>query len=111
MAKTTKFKTTKHKIIALERINELFVCASHLKPDDKKLADRYVYLARRIAMKFKVRIPQELKKRYCPYCYAYRFFTQNSRVRTKNNKLIISCSDCKNYYRFPLIGAGKNNGN
>ncbi|MCF7860818.1 hypothetical protein K9M79_01115 [Candidatus Woesearchaeota archaeon] len=108
MPKTTKFKTQKHKKIALNRIKALFDYASGLKPEDNVLADRYVYLARRIAMKYKLHIPAQLKKRYCPYCYSYRFFADNARVRTKNNRLIISCYNCRKHYRFPLIAPKSN---
>jgi len=83
--------------IALERIKQLFAEAEK----NKEMADRYVAIARKIAMKHKVRIPKELKRRFCKHCYCY-LTSENSRVRAKDGKIVISCFKCKKFTRIPL---------
>ena len=61
-------KPQKFREIALGRINELFKQAKLMFREDPKLSDRYVQLAKRMAMKFKVKIPQEYKKMICKNC-------------------------------------------
>ncbi len=87
------------KEIAKERITTLFDKANKVFPENKALANRYVTLARKIAMKVRVRMPQELKRKFCKHCYK---FLKNSRTRIQNGKVIISCLECKKFTRIPL---------
>jgi ribonuclease P protein subunit RPR2 len=87
----------KQKEIAKERIEQLFQQAEK----NKSLANRYVTLARKIAMKTKLRIPREYKRRFCKHCYKY-LHKDNSRVRIQKGKIIISCFECKKFMRIPL---------
>lgn len=91
----------KQKEIAIERIRILFKQAEEVFPN-KNLANRYVTLARKIAMKVKVRIPKQLKRRFCKHCYKYLQPGVNSRVRTQRGKVIISCFECKKFTRIPI---------
>ncbi len=88
--------------IATERIRILFQQAEEVFPKNKILAHRYVTLARKIAMKVKARIPLELKRKYCAHCYKFLMPGVNSRVRTRERKVIISCLECKKFMRIPL---------
>lgn len=92
----------KQQEIALERISQLFSQAEKKFPKDKILANRYVTLARKIAMKVKVKIPVPLKRRFCKHCYKYLQAGVNARVRTRNGKVVISCLECKKFMRIPL---------
>ena len=65
-------KSGQLKEIALERINELFSQAEKVFRKSPDLADRYVELARKIGMKYKTRIPPELKRQFCKHCYCYK---------------------------------------
>lgn len=103
MKKGYKKKSAKHQEIALERINILFNEARDVFKKDSKLADRYVYLARKIAMKYKARIPPELKRRFCKHCYSYLVPSANCRVRVQRGRVIYYCMKCKKYMRFPYI--------
>ena len=87
--------------IALDRIKKLFKEADSVFKENPKLSNRYVTLARKIAMKYKVKIPSNLKKKYCRHCYCYLKPGQNCRVRVQNNKVIYYCFNCKKYMRFP----------
>lgn len=101
MSKPTIAKA-KQKEIAQERIFILFQEAEKAFSKNKSLANRYVTLARKIAMKTKSRIPLELKRRFCKHCYKYLQPGVNARVRTRGGKVIISCFECKNFMRIPI---------
>jgi len=85
---------------ALERIRFLFKEAGKVFKDNPALSNRYVALARRYSMKYKVKIPKELKRRFCRHCYHYLVPGSNCRVRTKDNKVVYYCFNCKKYMRF-----------
>jgi ribonuclease P protein subunit RPR2 len=95
-------KPEKEKKIARERIETLFVQADEAFKERPALADRYVELARKIAMKFKVRIRPELKRRFCKHCHAFLKPGINCRIRLGEKKVIYYCLGCKRYMRFPF---------
>ena len=88
--------------IAKKRIAELFEQADKAYDDSIDRADRYVEIARKIGMKYNVRIPGELQKKFCKHCYCYLRPGDNCRVRTTGQKVVYFCRKCKNYMRFPL---------
>ena len=92
----------KQKEVAKESISQLFSQAETVFSKNKALANRYVSLARKIAMKVKLKIPLVLKRRYCKHCYKYLQVGVNARVRTRGGKVIISCLECKKFTRIPL---------
>ena len=89
----------KQKEIAKNRVEKLFEQAEKTK--SQKLANRYVELARKIAMKVNLRMPRKLKRKFCKHCYSY-FRDGNYRVRTRDSKLVYYCFECKKYTRIPL---------
>lgn len=89
----------KLKEIAAERVRTLFQQAEQVFGTDKALANRYVHLARKIAMKVQLQLPKELKRKYCKFCYAYLRPGVNSRSRIRKGKVIISCFECKKFMR------------
>ncbi|MBN1386609.1 ribonuclease P [Candidatus Woesearchaeota archaeon] len=95
-----KGHTEKLKKIASERINALFREAAKIFSYDPKLSDRYVGLARRISMRYKVKIPSVHKRKFCKHCYGFMMPGANCRVRTKKGKLIYYCLRCKKFSRF-----------
>lgn len=88
------------KKIALERINILFREARKIYSYDPKLSDRYVALARKISMKYKVKIPSVHKRKFCKHCYGFFMPPKNCRARTRDGKLVYSCFRCKKFSRF-----------
>ncbi len=88
--------------IARERIQQLFAQADRIFDERPDLADRYVQLARRISMKYKVRIPPELKRKFCRHCYKYLRPGANARVRNQKGRVIYYCENCRNYMRFMI---------
>ena|SRR3989338_2652125 len=98
MARSYK-KPAAQQRIANERIHDLFTQAKLRSSKQPELARRYVALARKIGMKYKVRIPAELRLRFCRQCNAYLLST-NSRVRLRNGMVVVSCLGCKHFRRF-----------
>ena len=97
-----RINKSKQKQIAKERISTLFKQAGDVFAKNKGLANRYVTLARKIAMKTRTRIPKELKRRYCKHCYKYLAQGKNAQVRIRNGTVIISCFECDKFTRIPL---------
>jgi ribonuclease P protein subunit RPR2 len=95
-------KSTILKSIASERIIELFKQADLRFDEDHALSDRYVELARKIAMRYKVKIPKELKRRFCKSCHSFLVHGKNCRVRLNSGKVVYFCMICKNFMRFGL---------
>ena len=57
--------------IALKRIKRLFELAKEMSHDDPELAQRYVNIARRIAMRARVRLPREYRRMICRKCKSF----------------------------------------
>ena len=94
-------KSKEEQGIALERIKVLFEEAG--KTDDLDLANEYVKKARKLAMRYNVKIPSELKRKFCKHCNSYLKPGVNLRVRTNKGKVVYYCMNCKKYMRFPYI--------
>ncbi len=88
------------KKLALEQITALFHQAALRFKEDRKLSNKYVASARKLSMKYKVKIPHELKRRMCKHCHKYLVPGVNLRVRTKNGKVVYYCLECKRFMRF-----------
>ncbi|HLC19873.1 MAG TPA: ribonuclease P protein component 4 [Candidatus Nanoarchaeia archaeon] len=65
-------------------------------------AHLYVKKARRIAMKHKLRLPAQLKKKFCKHCYHFLQPGTNARIRIHASKIVITCWDCKHITRIPI---------
>jgi len=96
--KRSRKKPEKWLRIAKERILILFEQAE-LRP---KKADRYVYLARKIAMKYNLSIPPKLKRKFCHKCYHFFHGAQDYSVRTnpKNKAVEYKCKKCGGITRY-----------
>ncbi|MFC1697624.1 ribonuclease P protein component 4 [Nanoarchaeota archaeon] len=89
--------------IALERIIELFKQAKLMYKEDPKLSDRYVKLAWKIKLRYKIKMPANLKKQICKHCKAFLLPGKSARVRLTNKKVVYYCSNCKKYMRHPYV--------
>lgn len=88
--------------IAKKRIKFLFEEAKGPFKSNPKLSNKYVKLARRIAMKYKIKMPSELKKKFCKNCHSYLAPGVNCRVRIHKHRVIYYCLSCRHYMRFPV---------
>ena len=93
-------KPAEQRKIALERINILFSEAKKMFKEDPNLSDKYVQLAKRISMKYKVKVPAEHKRRICKNCHKFLVPGVNCRVRTKEGHIVFYCLNCKHFMRF-----------
>ena len=82
--------------IAKERIAILIDEAE--KTDDEKLAKRYVELAKKIGMRYNIRLSPSTKRKFCKYCHARLL----SGWRTKKGIKYIACKSCSKTIRFPF---------
>lgn len=82
--------------IAKERIDILFKQVK-LEPE---MANRYVELARKIAMKARISIPSKYKRMFCKYCNTY-FQKGNYKIRLKKGTKHYWCLTCKRLTRVP----------
>ena len=99
-----KFKINKEKLKkqAKTDIDEFMKLAKKSFKESKAKANMYVRKARRIAMKYNIRLPKSIKRNICKHCYAYLVPGENCRIRTRDKKLIYYCMDCKKHMRFPI---------
>jgi ribonuclease P protein subunit RPR2 len=86
--------------IALRKIEGLFVQAKRKTSSDMALSDRYVEIARKIAMKQKVKIPSVYKRQFCKTCHSFLMPGKNCRVRLSKKNVVYFCSRCKSFTRF-----------
>ena len=98
MARTGKKLQKKE---ALSRIGVLFAEAQKVHKKDPALADKYVKLARSLQTKMKVRMPQEVKYKFCKKCGSFWMPGKTVRIRTHNGKLVFACLKCKAMRRLP----------
>jgi ribonuclease P protein subunit RPR2 len=109
MQKGRRGRRTKAMIdMAGERIDILFDLAEEeAKVHKFHRANRYVDLARKIGMRYNVRVPSQYKRRYCKFCHSYLVPSVNSRVRVRNNKIVVSCDNCGGIMRMPFVREDK----
>ena len=88
--------------IAKERIDILFSEAKKRAKDRPELSDRYVEIARKIAMKYNIKMPKKYKRKFCKNCYSYLIPKKRSIHRTKNGKVTIKCKKCGERMRYSL---------
>ncbi len=101
MAKSKKKQKNLIKKLASERIELLFELAGEEYLIDPGRSNRYVRLARRIGMRYRVRLPSHLKRRMCKQCLSFLVPGGNSRVRLKDGNVIITCLNCGACKRYP----------
>lgn len=89
--------------IALQRMEKLFWLAEieAEKRNGEARSDRYVQLARKIGMRYRVRMPRHLKMRICKGCYSFLIPGRNARVRLKGDYLTTTCQKCGKEMRRP----------
>ncbi len=99
--------------IAAERISILFKLADEAAIcKNLKDADHYINEARKIAMKFNMRIPKGYRGRFCKYCYRYLLPSTTSRVRinSQQHRVEVKCLECNRVIFYPFIREIKERG-
>lgn len=86
--------------IADERIRILLKMAEKEAVSHPERAMRYVWLARKISMKYRRKIPPQYRRRFCRRCLSF-FTTTNCRIRIRNGIISILCLKCGWKRRIP----------
>ncbi|HEC57643.1 MAG TPA: ribonuclease P [Candidatus Syntrophoarchaeum butanivorans] len=94
--------------IAKERIIRLF----ELAEDCPERSRRYLQLAKRIGMRYRVRIPPDLKRRMCKGCAVLLIPGRNARVRLHRRRgyITTTCLECGRVMRVPYKPLKKKEG-
>ncbi len=90
--------------IAEERIDILFIEAERAARAGKlKRANRYIFLARKLAMKFNLKFSGLQRRKFCHKCYHYLQPGKNLMVRInpKVRAVEYRCKDCGKVNRYP----------
>ncbi len=93
------------KQIALERIQILFRLARETIREDPELAQRYVAIARKIAMRTRVRLPRKYSRQVCRHCKSFVLPGVNCHVRIQSRRephVVVTCFNCGKHTRIPL---------
>jgi len=91
--------------IARQRVQTLFGLARETLGQDPLLAQRYVDIARRIAMAAKIRLPRQYRSQICRHCKGFMMPGASCRVRVRQLRephVAITCLKCGKQTRIPL---------
>ena len=89
--------------IAKERIQILLAQAEkQALAGDMELANRYAFLARKIGMRYKQKMPRGFKLQFCRNCNSFMMPGKNAKYRMTGGKLTRQCLKCGSYYRLPI---------
>lgn len=89
--------------IARERIDLLMQEADRAAIAGRvEMADRYVDMARRVGMRYNVRVPTSYRRRFCRGCYGYLLPGTTSRTRLNRGRVVTTCLRCGHVSRIPL---------
>ncbi len=99
------FKRQRERKIARERIERLFELARINLNTHPERSRRYVQLARKIGMRYNVRLRKEQKRSFCKKCNQLLIPGKTSLVRLDSKKKlkIIKCLNCGNIYKYPYL--------
>lgn len=92
--------------LAQERINVLFKEADDAAKESKlDRASRYVFLARKLAMKYGLRLSREQRRKFCHNCYKYLMPGKNLSVKINPKLQAVEylCKECGQVSRYPYI--------
>jgi ribonuclease P protein subunit RPR2 len=89
--------------VAHERIGALFSLAENeARRGPSPFPNRYVGLARRIGMRYNVRLPSELREYYCRRCSAHWIEGRTVRTRLRSGRRVRTCLVCGSVRRVPV---------
>ncbi|MGB9636672.1 MAG: ribonuclease P protein component 4 [Thermoplasmata archaeon] len=90
--------------LAMERIFSLFETSKKFYEQGwLDHARRSLYLARKIGMRYNVRLPAVIKRAFCKHCYTLFVPGKNARVRVKKGRIIVTCLNCNHVFRYPYM--------
>ena len=101
-------KETGQRKLGLERIERLFELAGEAFEKHPERAHRNVRLARKIAMRYNIRMPKKYRIRFCSKCYKYLPPNITHDKLKGKDMIVIRCVECGFVNRISGVkGAGK----
>lgn len=88
--------------LASERIDILLDRAKRTVREAPELARRYVWLARRIGMRYLLPLGARRRRSICTSCHLPMVHGQTARVRVKRGRVVRTCLGCGTITRLPL---------
>ncbi|MEM5766346.1 MAG: ribonuclease P protein component 4 [Candidatus Aenigmatarchaeota archaeon] len=85
--------------IAKERIEILFNLAEKELKKHPERSRRYVELARKIGLRYNIRLQRELKRKFCKNCNTLLIPGLTCSIRIQNKMITIKCKNCNKIYR------------
>jgi len=89
-------------VSALQQIQALFDAAALAFSKSPEKARALVQKAHRLVLRFKVKLPVVLKKRFCKHCHTLWIPGRTVRVRLTKGRIVYSCLRCKRIKRQPI---------
>ncbi|MFB6103808.1 MAG: ribonuclease P protein component 4 [Halobacteriaceae archaeon] len=86
--------------VAEDRLATLAQLAKAVAGEDEALAREYVRLARRLAERHRLDLPESLRWFTCDACDAYLRPGENARVRLQDGHVVLTCA-CGAHARHP----------
>ena len=87
---------------AMDRIETLYRLAFNMaRSGEVDLARRYLKLARKVGMRYTIRIPTDLSRMTCRKCTAPLLPGITSRSRIRSGRKIVTCLECGHVSRYP----------
>ncbi|MCX6815840.1 MAG: ribonuclease P [Candidatus Aenigmarchaeota archaeon] len=83
--------------LAKERIDILAKEAEKAHAENPKMARRYYKLAKKIGMRYNVKIPTVVKRKFCKWCFS--FLSEGWRL--KKGVMRNTCKTCGKHIRYP----------
>jgi len=89
--------------IARERIEILFSLAKKEFKKHSERSKRYIELARKIGLRYNVRLSKEMKRKFCKKCNSLLISSKTEQVRidSKSKTIMRKCLNCGKIYRYP----------
>ncbi len=91
--------------IARERIHLLFKEALDTYSENPSRAQKYADIARKLGMRYKVRLPKIYRMNICRACKKFIVPGFNSRVRLQRHRephIVVTCLNCGKHNRIPI---------
>ena len=85
---------------AVKTVSELIGKAGSIFKSDKTEANKIVKKAKRVAMKNRVKLPSDIKRKVCKHCHSLLIPGVNCRVRTKEGNVVYYCRECRRYSKI-----------
>ncbi len=90
------------KRLASERVERLFELAESEFKRHPEFADRYVRAAWRLKTRYNLKLPPEIKLKFCRKCLSFWSPGSSCRVRVRPRCVVITCLRCGQVKRLPF---------